>query len=94
MVEELPEDARAEAASESSAMWSKDAVRLCVAGETKDQAGRRIEGVLVVLQREQAVAYLLLDRIEDQIGGDLGAGLRNIEQKVILDERLFVVLFG
>ena len=67
MVKELPENACAEAVFESSTMRSKDAVRLCITGETKDQEGRRIEGVLVVLQREQAVAYLLPDRIEDQI---------------------------
>ena len=65
MVIELSEDARAEAASESSAVGSKDTVRLCVAGETKDQDGGRIEDVFVVERRELAVAYLLPDRIED-----------------------------
>ena len=93
MVKELSEDARAEAASESSAVGSKDTVQFCVAGETKDQGGGRIDEVLAVVQRKLAVVYLLPDRIEDQIGGDLGAGPRDLKQKAILGERLFVVLF-
>ena len=93
MVIELSENGRAEAASESSAVGSKDTVRLCVASETEDQGGGRIDEGLAAVLREHAVAYLLPDRIEDQIGGDLRAGLRNNEQKAILDERLLVVLF-
>ena len=94
MVKELSEDARAEAACESGAVGSKDTVRLCVAGETKDQGGGRIDEVLAAVPREHAVAYLLPDRIEGQIGGDLGAGPRDLEQKSIPGEGLFVVLFG
>ena len=94
MVIELSEDARAEEASEPRAVGSKDAVRLCFAGETKDQGGGRIDKVLAAVRRELAVAYLLPDRIEDQIGGDLGAGPRNLKQKAILSERLFIVVFG
>ena len=94
MVKELSEDARAEAVSESRAVGGKYTVRPCVPGETKDQGGGRMDEVLAVVPREHAVAYLLPDRIEDQIGGDLGACLRNIEQKAILGERLFVIFFG
>ena len=60
-------------------MGSKDAVRLHVAGETKDQGARVIEDELVVVRRDLAVSYRLPDRIEDQVGGDLGVGLRKLE---------------
>ena len=94
MTIELSEDARAEAASESSAVGGKDTIRLCVAGETEEQGRSRIEDALVAVRRELKVAYLVPDRIEDQIGGDLGAGPRHINQKAILGERLFIVFFG
>ena len=94
MVKEFSEDACAETASEPNAVGSKDTVRLYIAGEAKDQGGGGVDDVLVVVRRELAVPYRIPDRIEDQVGGDLGVGLRNFEQEAILGKRPFVVLFG
>ena len=94
MVKEFSESTRAEAASESTAMGGKDTVRFCVTGETKDQGGGVIEDAAIVVRRELAVLYLLPDRIEDKIGGDLGVGLRKLKQEAILGEGPFIILFG
>ena len=80
MVKEFSEGTRAEAASEPSAMGGKDTVRFCIAGETKDQGGGVIGDAPIVVRRELAVLYLLPDRIEDKIGGDLRVGLRKLKQ--------------
>ena len=94
VVKEFSENACAEAASESSTMEGKGTVRFCIAGKTEHQMGGRVGDDPVVVRRELAVLYLRPDGIEDQIGGDLGVGSRNLEQEAVLGEGLVVVLFG
>ena len=94
MVKGFSEGTRAEAASEPSAMGGKDTVRFCIADETKDQGGGVIGDAPIVVRRELAVLYLLPDRIEDKIGGDLRVGLRKFKQEAILGEGPFIILFG
>jgi len=88
-VEKFLKNPSTEAVSKSGAVWGKDGVRLCITDQTKSRVGGWVDGITV--QRTRSV---VADRIEDQVVGDLGMGLRNPGPKAKKGERLFVVLVG
>jgi hypothetical protein len=67
--------------------------RLCIAGETKDQASSRVDEVTAA-GVYRTIHSAVPDSIKDLIRGDLVIGLSYIEPKAIEGERLFVVLVG
>ena len=90
IVEELLKNASTEAASESSAVWSKDGVRLYIIDQTENQVGSWMDGIGV----KRTCRSVREDRIKDQVGRDLGVSLSDLEPEPKIGERFFVGLVG
>jgi len=89
-VEKFLKNPRTKAASKSGAVRGKDRVRLYIADQTRNQAGGWVDEIAVRRTRRSVV----VDRVEDQVVGDLGMGLCNLKPKAKKCERLFVMLVG
>jgi hypothetical protein len=93
LAEEFLENPRAEVALQPGAVWGKNLIRLCVARETNDQVGGRVDEFTVTGDYRTRPS-VVQDSFQDEVRGDLVIGLTYIEPKAIKCERLFVVLVG
>ena len=90
LVKEPLKNPGTETASKSSAVRGKDKVRFRITDETRNQAGGWVNAITVRRTRRSEV----VDRIEDQVVGDLGMSLCDPKPEAKVGERLFVVLVG
>ena len=77
VVEELLKNASTEAASEPNAMWSEDGVRLHIIDQTENQVGSWVDPAAV----RSECRSICEDCIKDQVRGDLGVSLSDLEPK-------------
>ena len=89
-IEEILKDPGTEAASEPGAVWSESRVRPYIVDEPKNQVGIWVDRGDV----STGLGSVLVDRIKDQVSGDLGMSPSNFEPETKICERFLVVLVG